>query len=403
MCSMKKGLTTSILIIIFLIIKATSLSIPIQKSTKAAQFIVGTPPTQSFSFKSASSSFNQQIFYSPQKSQASMSPASVSTAASSLQDRRLMMAPISQPSLSFNFKNPNNLSNMSLGPAAGGSSVALGAGTSSSAESLISDMVKEAMTSNPMMQSVYGSLNSSPSHVKNEFDEPKIVRKRYTSLTLPSKSDYLESTALKTVKETSIRKTETNEEEEEEDSENDVYKTDEDISDENNLSLNMSKNMSIIKSRSSPVSDRSRSSSSSSSSRSSSDDEKINSKLSESVSDEDEDENLIASIHMHNSEKLKSSIEENHSDSESELNKNRSYQDDNEDFQFSLPFSGISPSVSNRNTSNMINSCSSENMDRSMTSNRQLMNDNNSRRLQFKPEKVDSDEDDDDLGIYFIY
>lgn len=142
-----------------------SCSIPIQKSSQpqkiGATFTVGTPPTASFSFKSSSSSFNQQVFYSPQKSsQASVSPASqpMSTASSSLQDRRILMAPLPQPSLSFNPRNATNLSNMSLGT---GSGLGL-AGTSSSAESLISDMVKEAMTSNPMVQSVYGSLSTEP-------------------------------------------------------------------------------------------------------------------------------------------------------------------------------------------------------------------------------------------------
>lgn len=146
-------------------IPAASSSIPIKKSSQpqkiGATFTVGTPPTSSFSFKSSSSSFNQQVFYSPQKSsQASVSPASqpMSTASSSLQDRRILMAPLPQPSLSFNPRNASNLSNMSLGT---GSGLGL-AGTSSSAESLISDMVKEAMTSNPMVQSVYGSLSTEP-------------------------------------------------------------------------------------------------------------------------------------------------------------------------------------------------------------------------------------------------
>jgi hypothetical protein len=148
-----------------------SCSIPIQKSSQAhkagASFTVGTPPATSFSFKStSSSSFSQQVFYSPQKSQASVSPASqaMSAASSSLQERRIAMAPLPQPSLSFDPRNAANLSNMSLGTGAGssggaGSGFGL-AGTSSSAESLISDMVKEAMTSNPMIQSVYGSLTT---------------------------------------------------------------------------------------------------------------------------------------------------------------------------------------------------------------------------------------------------
>jgi len=155
-------------------VNPVSCSIPIQKTKpQQATFNVGTPPKASFSFKSSSSSFNQQIFYSPQKSsQSSLSPASNSNVSfgSSLQDRRTMQAPLPQPSLSFNFRQG---SNASLVNASSGNALA---GTSSSAESLISDMVKEAMTSNPMMQSVYGSLNSTPPKKTNEYEMPLIGR-----------------------------------------------------------------------------------------------------------------------------------------------------------------------------------------------------------------------------------
>lgn len=67
---------------------------------------------------------------------------------------------------------------------------------SSSAESFISDMMKEAMSSNPMLQSVYGSLDSptqpttidpsSPSYVLKNKQTHLLGRKRNTSLTQQS-------------------------------------------------------------------------------------------------------------------------------------------------------------------------------------------------------------------------
>ena len=110
-----------------------SSSIPIQKK---ASFTVGTPPTtSSFSFKSTSSSFNQQIFYSPHKSNSSFSPASqhMSTAASSFQDKRIL-APLPSPSLSFGLKAAG--SNAAFNSNVGNMSLASGGGFSS-AESLI--------------------------------------------------------------------------------------------------------------------------------------------------------------------------------------------------------------------------------------------------------------------------
>ena len=147
---------------------AVSSSIPIQRKSSAV-FTVGSPPS---SFKS-SSSFTQQAFYSPLKTISSSSNMSPSVLDSNLNQRtQPMTVPLPSPSLSFvNFKTVNPTNTMC--------SVSFNA--SSSAESLISDMVKEAMTSNPMTQSIYGSLNS-PATVYDKKDS----RKRNPSLTMLS-------------------------------------------------------------------------------------------------------------------------------------------------------------------------------------------------------------------------
>lgn len=128
-------------------------------------FSVGTPPPSS-SFKSSSSytSLNQQ-FYSPVKS----ADADVNTT-------KTQPIPLPTPSLSYDLK-------AFASTAAGGSS---SVNVSSSAESIISDMMREAMGSNPMMQSVYGSLEQRPQTVTKPPANVIFGRKRNTSLTLAS-------------------------------------------------------------------------------------------------------------------------------------------------------------------------------------------------------------------------
>lgn len=164
-------------------ITKASCSIPIQSVANinsSALFTVGTPPpSSSFKSSSSSASLSQQQFYSPLKNNSSSSYQASSTAASSFQDTynqsfsktQPITVPLPTPSLSFDMKTiASSSSNISkLNP-------------SSSAESIISDMVKEAMTSNPLMQSVYGSLDSEPSMLKDRLNLSG--RKRNTSLSI---------------------------------------------------------------------------------------------------------------------------------------------------------------------------------------------------------------------------
>ena len=127
---------------------SVSSSIPIRRVNQNAMFTVGTPPPASSLRSTASSSFGTQMYYSPMKSaNLSFSPGHMSTGGFSFQDTHTqslkslpITMPLPSPSLSYNFKDSHqNLT--ALKP------------SSSSAESMISDMVKEAM--DPMMQSVY--------------------------------------------------------------------------------------------------------------------------------------------------------------------------------------------------------------------------------------------------------
>ena len=154
-------------------------SIPIIPSQQQQQlthttttFTVGTPPpSSSFKSSSSSTSLNHQQFYSPIKHNSSSS-----SHLSSFQDnqnfrpQQQAAPPISSPSLSFNYKKP----------------IQLQQNTSSSAESIISDMVKEAIQSNPMTQSIIGSLEPNKSYSKKSKSIGVGGRKRNTSLNLPS-------------------------------------------------------------------------------------------------------------------------------------------------------------------------------------------------------------------------
>ena len=153
-------------------------SIPIiqqqQLHQTATTFTVGTPPpSSSFKSSSSSTSLNHQQFYSPIKHNSSSS-----SHLSSFQDNQILIQqkpqqaapPISSPSLSFNYKK----------------AIQLQQNTSSSAESIISDMVKEAIQSNPMTQSIIGSLEPSAGYSKKSKPIGVGGRKRNTSLNLPS-------------------------------------------------------------------------------------------------------------------------------------------------------------------------------------------------------------------------
>ena len=145
-------------------------SIPINQVTQIATFIVGTPPpSSSFRSSSSSTSLNHQQFYSPIKHNSSSSSHLSDNQTFVLQQQQQppQKAPISSPSLSFSYKKAMMLQQQQHN-------------TSSSAESLISDMVKEAIQSNPMTQSVIGALEgpSKPAQASS--------RKRNTSLSLPS-------------------------------------------------------------------------------------------------------------------------------------------------------------------------------------------------------------------------
>ena len=155
-----------------------AITIPViqQQQHQAATFTVGTPPpSSSFKSSSSSTSLNHQQFYSPLKHNSSSS--SHLSAAASFQDNNQNFiqqapkptAPISSPSLSFSYKKAMQLQQ----------------NTSSSAESLISDMVKEAIQSNPMTQSIIGSLDP-VMHARKTNPLSVGGRKRNTSLNLPS-------------------------------------------------------------------------------------------------------------------------------------------------------------------------------------------------------------------------
>jgi hypothetical protein len=146
-------------------------------TTTTTTFTVGTPPpSSSFKSSSSSTSLNHQQFYSPIKHNSSSS-SHLSAATSSYQDNQNFIQqkpqapPISSPSLSFNYKKAMQLQQ----------------NTSSSAESLISDMVKEAIQSNPMTQSIIGSLEPSMGgYTKKSKPIGVGGRKRNTSLNLAS-------------------------------------------------------------------------------------------------------------------------------------------------------------------------------------------------------------------------
>ncbi len=147
-----------------------------QPTAATTTFTVGTPPpSSSFKSSSSSTSLNHQQFYSPIKHNSSSS--SHLSAATSYQDNQNFIQqkpqapPISSPSLSFNYKKAMQLQQ----------------NTSSSAESLISDMVKEAIQSNPMTQSIIGSLEPSMGgYAKKSKPIGVGGRKRNTSLNLAS-------------------------------------------------------------------------------------------------------------------------------------------------------------------------------------------------------------------------
>ncbi len=228
-----------------------------------------------------------------------------------------------------------------------------------------------------------------------------------------------------------------------EDDYDESYKSDQNDSDEQNISTTMNES-SRKKQNSHPSSTRNSSSRTSSrSSSSSSDSETEHNKKTTT----DEDESLIASIHQHHkkeAEKNDYSEEDNDEDEDREEDSS-AYQDDNEEFTFDLPFSDLSPmnnnktlakptsitskknslveSASNKLTTrsiiagvstdlNLTNSCSSDNTERStstsmearsMQHNKKVSTKNNPR-LQFRPEKTESDDDEEDeLGIRFEY
>ena len=130
----------------------------------------------------------------------------------------------------------------------------------------------------------------------------------------------------------------------ESDSENEIYKSDE----SDNCPIVPNRKSSRSHSMSSSGSRSSRSRSSSRSSDSMAEDTKKASEYKTSHSDADED--LIASIHLHHNERNKKKGLMD--DTDSDEMKEKSYLDDNEDFQFDLPFSDISPMNKNRTLSN---------------------------------------------------
>ena len=363
-----------------------SSSIPIQRK-QSAVFTVGTPPSSSFK-SSSSSSFSQQIFYSPLKSnnsgnssQNGMSPGieqHVQFSSSSAKSQPITV-PLPTPSLSFvNFKTAASHSAQS-------SSNMPSASAASSAESIISDMVKEAMHSNPMTQSVYGSLSSAPfsstgSEKKDQIMASIGTRKRNPSLTLLSPdlqtkrlishsfmlNTNSELNKLNTLKENSNLSSLRNSDDDDESDESDD-------DDDDNIKLRKDN---FIKDQYQPR------------------------------DTDDEDESLIASIHFNhkiNTQKKKNQDSDADSDdgnySENTMNKSNDDEDDsdhNEDFHFDLPFSNISPMVQ-KNESNNINNSNknkpSESLTTTATVNRQLMFDKNNRRLHFKPAVSCSDDE----------
>jgi hypothetical protein len=359
-------------------INIASSSIPIQRKSSAI-FTVGTPPptllpASSSSFKSSSSSsFSQQIFYSPSKNNNSnnnnMSPVISSVESTQLMNQQKtqpISVPLPSPSLSFvNFKNTQASHTMTSAASFNGSS---------SAESLISDMVKEAMTSNPMTTSIYGSLPPTKDLVIG-------TRKRNPSLTLLSPdlqtkrlishsfmlNTNIDATKLNTLKENSNLNSLRNSDDDEDDDDDD------DDDDDNLIQLNKNKKTDYFKDL-----------------------------KKESDNENDQDESLIASIHFNHKKSLlnkKPSDNEDESedsdDNYSENTMNKSNDDQDEDFHFDLPFSNISPMTQKTNDTKKTDTIKSSHY---QSVNRQLMFDKNNRRLHFKPNN--GSDDDDEAGNY---
>lgn len=240
------------------------------------------------------------------------------------------------------------------------------------------------------------------------------VRKRYTSLTLPPKTDYTETTSmLKTVKEQTpvpIQKILP-----ETDSDNEIYKSntdgDSESADTDSCPINQIKNTTGMRKSASSRRSRSLSSSRSRSSRShsnSSDDMGLNKASEYKTSHSDADEDLIASIHLHHSErsKKKTGLDgDGDSTDGSEEMKEKSYLDDNEDFQFDLPFSDMSPLNKKAVASHQHQTDSDKGGKSKLNSTRQLLYEKNKGRLQFRPQRTESDEEEEtgEMGLGYEY